>query len=145
MARIDYFAIEQAIKAQLEADATLAGVIVEIEQELSWFENDLVMIYLERRDTPAEIQTISAGQRTTFDLRFALWCWHFGLDAATSHERRDDLVGKVELALMRDRTLQATVDWFHIEGGEFLTAKDDSDGFASGAEIVIVARKAAIV
>lgn len=140
MARVDYFAIEAAIRDILVADAGLAGTTVLVEEELTVNRGNIVGIYLEDRDSPAEIQTLSAGTRTRFFVRFTIWCWHFGVgrNRQVPMEQRDDLVGKVEIALMGNRNLNGTVDSSWLLGGEFISGPDPTGRqFMSGASVIL--------
>jgi len=55
MARVDYFAIEEAIKALLIGNTNLVGVQIGLEEELPFTAaaDPQVEIYLERRDAPS--------------------------------------------------------------------------------------------
>lgn len=143
MARVDYFAIEEAMAKQLRDDDTLFGVTILVEEELKMGKEDSVIIYLDRREAPADLQTISAGQRTRFNLNFTVNCFTFHLDKQVAMENRDDLIGKVEVALMKDHTFGGTVTGAAITGGDFDTASDGSAGFMSAASIEITARATA--
>jgi len=55
-------------------------------------------------------------------------------------EQRDDLIGKVEIALMKERTLNGTVNSSWLEGGEFLSGPDPTGNqFMSGASVMLIA------
>lgn len=140
MARVDYYALEQAIADHLRKESELEGVRVEIEKQIDFgVDSDAVFIYLDRRDAPAEEQRLSAGTRTDFLLTFSLWCLAFHLDSvAAASELRDDLLGRVEVALMRDRTFGGLAGTAWLEGGEFDTLEDN--GFLSAAEVRLVVR-----
>ena len=137
MARIDYFAIEEVIKTQLTGDSTLVGVSVHVEDELTMARGKHVFISLERRDAPDE-QAIAAGTQTRFQIRFSLKCFDFGLDRRGALEARDDLLGKVEVALMKDRTFSGAVAMSWLAGGEFESGQG-TDGFFAAAEVVLIA------
>lgn len=142
MARLDYYAIEEAIKCVIE-DA-LPDVRVEIETEVGVApdQEGAVYIYLDRRDAPASEQRLAAGTRTDFLVRFSIWCLDADFESvAAASRRRDELTGRVEVALMADRSLKNTVPSSWLEGGEFLTIGDN--GFVSGAEIVLIAKASA--
>jgi len=146
MARIDYHDIETGIKAVLEADAALTGVTVEVEREFPFGGADVppwVGIYLESRAAPEDMQSLSAGTRTRYLLRFSLWCMRFSIESVEkAMELRDDLLGDVEIVLMKDRTLGGKVSVSWLEGGDMASAQLPSDmgaGFLAGAEIVMVA------
>ena len=147
MARVDYYAIEQEIKTVLEADAALAGVTVTIEEELMFGSESTpwIGVYLDRRDAPPALQRLGAGQSTRFLLRFPLWCWEYHLESITKAiQRRDDLVGKIEVALMKNRTLSGKVATSWLEGGELPSARlPEQAGFVSGAEVILVAEVSA--
>lgn len=141
---IDYWGIRQEIRDILKDDADLSGVNVSIEDE-NYFaaeRSPWVGVYLERRDAPIGIQRISAGQQTTYELRFILWCWVYSLEGVPDAiRRRDDVLARVEVALMRQRTLRGKVDHIRLEGGEMPSGRDpDANGFMSGAEIIMIAQ-----
>lgn len=124
----------------------MAGVTVLLEQEVVFERGNVVVIYLDRRDSEAT-QVIAAGTRHRYDLQFSIWCFHFALDITLSLDQRDDLVGNVEIALMKDRTLQGTVDDSDLAGGEFLNGRTPEEGgglFFAGAEVRLVAQAVAI-
>ena len=138
MARCDYYAIENAIATILRADATLAGVSVIVEDEVAVQRGSIIGIYLDDRDAPMDLQAIAAGTRTRFNINFSIWCWHFGVgrDRTVVMQQRDDLLGKVEIALMNNRTLSNTVTMSWLNGGEFISGPDPTGNqFMSGAQI----------
>jgi hypothetical protein len=147
MARVDYYAIEQAIRDQLAGHPLLAGVTVTIEEELLFGaeQTPWVCVYLDRRDAPADRQRLAAGRQTQFLLRFSIWCWQYSLEGVSrAIQLRDDLVGAVEIALMSDRTLGGTVATSWLEGGELPSARlPDGSGWISGGEVVLIADVAA--
>ena len=141
MSRINYSAIEDAISAQLLADATVAagGTKVFVEEAISSVEGRQVFIYLERRDMPDNMQSLSAGKAERSLLRFSIWCYGSTLEGSrASMSRRDQLLGEVEIALMKDRTLGGTVIKSWLNGGEFRSGMAD-DFYMCGAEIVLIA------
>ena len=143
MARVDYYAIELAIQTLLQGATSLSGVMVTVEEELLFGAETTpwVGIYLDRRDAPADLQGLSAGQRTRFLLRFSIWAWEYSLESvAKAIQLRDDLLGKVEIVLMGNRTLDGTVNKCWLEGGEMPSARlPGGSGWVSGGEIVLVA------
>ena len=146
MARINYYGIEDAIRSVLAADSDLAGVTITVEEELSPARGNVVGIYLDSRSAPNELQGLSAGQRTRFHVTFSIWCWHFGVgrDWRVPMQQRDDLLGKVEIVLMKNRTLNDTVTMSWLTGGEFMSGPDPTGNqFMSGAEIKLTADVAA--
>jgi hypothetical protein len=144
VARLDYYGIQRAVQEVLVADQDLANVRVTIEEELLFGGETTpwVGIYLDRRDAPPDRQRISAGQSTIYLVRLELWCWEYSLESlATAIQLRDDLVGKVEVVLMRNRTLKDTVHMSWLEGGELPSARvPGRTAWMSGGEIRLVAQ-----
>lgn len=145
MARVDYYAIEQAVKTALVAAGTIpADVTYLIEEEVLFQEGRAVAIYADRRDAPPDRQSISSGTRTRFDFRMSVWCYAFGFETSSVAEARDDLIGLVEIALMGNRTLSGAVNSIRIDGGEFDNVNAGDSGMGLGAEIIIIADVTAI-
>ena len=144
MAWIDYTLIAQTIIDRLDADVDLrafGNVTLAIEEDLDAMVDmmPLVAIYYDRRDAFDADQSLSAGQRTRYQIRFVLWCWHSSYDSlADAAALRNELLAKVEVALMRDRTLGGLINKLWLEGGEFMSAAKGDGDFASGAEIILV-------
>lgn len=135
MARVDYYQIEENIKAALEASSDLSGIPVEIEREPAWNEGPSIYIYLDRRDAGIDRQSFSAGTRTVFSVQFKIWCFEYALEIPVACQRRDDLLGKVEIALMANRSMVS--DSLVIQGGEFDNSAGGRQGFFSGASIEV--------
>ena len=142
MARADYYAIEKGVKVTLEADLALQGVRYFIEEEVTWADSvPAVFIYLDSRDAAPEEQRLAASTRVDYLVNLSLWCidGHFdSLELAS--QARSDLVGKVEVALLKDPTLDSSVDYSWLEGGEFMNARDDQSGFITAGEVRLVAK-----
>jgi len=137
VARADYFEIEKAIAAQIRDDAAVAACEAQVfvEQPVEYERGRYVLIFARRRTAPAGIQQIAAGQRTRFEFVVDVWCFAFELEVDAATRARDDLLGLVELALMKDRRFgRSDVVHSNISGGEFEGGLDDH-GFASGASI----------
>lgn len=145
MARIDYNLLATRVQAALKADPALSEAQVTIEDDINLDTGPWVAIYLTRRDAPAADQRIAAGRKLVYNVTLALWCWQYALEsAARAIELRNDLLGKVEIALLKDRTLGGAAEFVTLEGGEMVTVKDNSR-FVAGAELILVARVAATV
>ena len=145
MARIDYFGIEIAIKAVLEADANLGGVSVLVERPMDLnfaIGNGLVIgIYMTSRNAPDE-QPIAGGKRAYIIVEMKLICRSYGTDSLEAViRRRDDLIGNVELALLgtADKTLGDTVRFFYLQGGEMVSGEDPDFGYLSEGEVTVMA------
>jgi hypothetical protein len=145
MARVDYYSLEEAIKRALEADEDLRDqAVIEIEATVvAERDRPVVIIHLDRRDAPSDLQTLSAGQRTRFRCRFVLACYAYALELAQLLRLRDDLVGKVEIALQRAANQSILTDagfeMCFLEGGEFETPAKSGEGWELGAEVVLAA------
>jgi hypothetical protein len=142
VARVDYFAIESEIAAILRADPLLSGVNVVVEDQVLFAaeQTPYVGIYLDRRDAPADMQTLTAGRRTTMLLRFLLVCGAYSLDSvARAIELRDNLLGNVEVVLSRFRTINGRVRSSWLEGGEMPSGRVGDGGWLSLGEINLVA------
>lgn len=143
MAGIDYNAVVDALKLHLESDTDMRALNVYVGIELdvdTIFERlPSVVLYFDRREAPEEIQGLYAGQQTRYLLYFSVWAWHGSLESIEQAARfRNDLLSKLELALMRDRTLGGAVDKLWYEGGTMLSAERDEGDFVMGAETIVV-------
>lgn len=139
MARIDYFGLEDEIGKIFRADSTLEGVKVTVEDDVEFEVGPLITIYIDRRD-PTDGQSLSAGTRTRYLLRIIIWCWQYSLESLSNAIRlRDDLLGKVELVLMKNRTVSGKVQSLWLGGGELPSARieDDAPGYIAGGEIIV--------
>lgn len=141
MAAVNYHAIVEGVKTLIDADPTNSDLVVHVEEELSVVEGPVVMVYLDRRDAPDEAQTLSGGQRTRYEVSVSVWCFGVSYDSMReAAQNRDKLLADVEVILMKDRTLDGSVESSWFTGGEFLSAESPgTTGFVSGAEISVVA------
>lgn len=143
MARIDYYEIQNAIKTMLDADSTLSGVKNRLEALDIIAENcPQTVIILKSRNNILE--EIAAGQHIRMGITFEVWCYEYALEILQAMKKRDDLIGKVEIALMKNRTLNSTVQYHTITGGEFENVQSANFGWISGGSIVLVAEQQAI-
>ena len=144
MAKINYWNIEQQIGSIIKTQVARATVL--IEEEINWAEGDVVAIYLEEAQAPAEQQGLSAGTRLRQLITFKIWCWHFGFgkDKTLAMQARDNLVGDVQVALLGNHRLNSTVNSSWIIGCEFIAGPLPTDrGFAAGASIDLIAEAVA--
>ncbi len=142
--RVDYYSILTAIRdaiirdTEVERHDPAITQRVYIERPL-FLEPPAIFVYRDRRDAVEGNQRISFGQRVDYDLQISIWCMEGDFESAEAASRRcDDLLGKVEVALLADRTLGNTVNTIILTGGEFVSGEDN--GFYSAAEIALVAR-----
>jgi len=133
-----------AIAERIRNDAAIAEekIPVAVEEELSASSGRQVIVYLIGREAPRERQSISAGTRTRFLVRFSIMCYAFALQFPRAMELRDDLLGRVEVALMKEpRTFgRAEVFSSWLDGGEFENARGEAGtvSFMSCAEVSLV-------
>jgi hypothetical protein len=150
MARIDYFDIELELKDILESASLLSEGVnaptILIEEDLAFQRGDIIQILLSRRDAPDELQTLSASGRTRYLLTISIWCYGFALTRRDAMRKRDDLVGKVEIVLQSNRTLNDKVGSSWFGGGDFENRREspEEDAFLSGAEIELVCDVSAV-
>ncbi len=140
MASIDYFAKSEELQELIVANVSASFICV-VEEELQ-VEPDkpFIGIYLGRREAPPDIQTISAGRTTRYNVYFSIWVYVAALEVKLAANIRDDLLGTVERELMEHRDEFADGE-FWLEGGSFDSAlNQDTDLFELGAEIVVVAQ-----
>lgn len=147
MARIDYYGVISEIRDILKADETLSGVQVTVEGNPPLDSGPWIAIYLTRREAP-EGQPLAVGTRTRMRLRVSIWCWQFSLESSEEASRlRDDLISKVEIALMGNRTINDKVAYLFLEGGQFMNDQlqnDTLNGWVSGGEIALTMEAVAI-
>lgn len=148
MAAIDYAGIEDQLKTIIEADSTLDGARVYVEEEPQFGMMDsqkAISIFLHNRSASSG-QSLSAGKRQRYDVKYSLWSTFFSLESfRVACTGRDALLGALELVLMADRTIGGKVNTCWLEGGQFLSARDDAAGvFVASAETILVANASAI-
>lgn len=137
-----YYEVEKAIKAVINADPELSDVRVFIEQDLVWAAESApaVYIYATGREAPASEQRLAAGRRTDFILNVSLWCVAWNLDSTErAAELRDSLMERAEAALMANRSLSDTCEYFWLAGGEFISGMGNQ-GFLCSGEIALKVR-----
>ncbi len=137
MPAIDYFDLENEIKAVLDADADLLAldVTVFVERQMTFRQGPEIGIYLAGREAVEERQNIAAGTEARFVLEFAIWCWEFGLEVPAAYKKLYTLLGLVEVALMRNRSLNGKVASGWPGGGIVDNALDTEGGFVVGSVI----------
>ena len=140
---VDYFDIMKGIQRVLQQTPELGNASVLIEEELTFQSGSVVIIYLDSWSAPGNIQAINAGLRMKMEVRFEVWCFHLGIQRIDAMRNRNLLLGQVQTALMRDRSLNETVSASWQEGGDFMQATVES-GFMAAASIILIAETDAI-
>ena len=139
MAAVDYHGILTELKAILEADASLDGVPVFIEEDptfdLSGAGKAIVLTLSRRRPTSG--QPLAAGKRTRWEVSFSVWALGFDMSFEAAAAKRDDLVGALELVLMNNRTVSGKLGSGWLEGGEFISVRDQTSGSYAIAETLM--------
>jgi len=144
VARIDYHEIKNALKTIIQNDALTSAATVELETDIMYAAEKApwVGIYGLSRTAPEDDQGLSAGTRTRYEYRILLVvveCNMESLEAAS--EARDDLLGKLEQVLMKDRTISGNAITSWLDGGELGSAPltGERAGYIADAEIELVA------
>ena len=140
MARIDYYDIEKELQYILQGDPALNEVTVLIEEmpEMTADMAPFVSIFIDRREVPSA-QPIAGGTRQRMLLKLSLWCYVVEMESVESAcKKRDDLIGKVEIALMNNRTINDKVNHTIMDGGEFDNVSLQTIGLAMGGSIVLL-------
>ncbi len=137
MAAIDYYGIETIVQSTIISEmgsGSLVNVTVEVTQPMDT--RPWVAIYLKNR-VDSDIQVCAGGTIKKYSLEFSIWCWGWSLNnPADAARARDELIGDVEIALMKNRKMGGAVDNGTIHGGEFGTAEAPAKGTLMGGEIV---------
>jgi len=134
MALIDYNAIATGIATVIRSDATLGepgrNVTVVIEPGIvhSIEATPWIGIYLSRRDAPATMQKLRAGSSLDLELGFTLAVVEHSFDGFPEAARlRNDILGRLEVVMLNNHTLDGTVQTSWINGGVFENAEPESD------------------
>lgn len=145
MGNVNWYAIETAVRDILRADTGLEATPdvfpIFIEEDFLHGLVDAAMsvvIYAERR-LPHQDQSISMGKRTRYLGKLSIWVRGYHVESMEQAcKLRDDGVGKVESALMKDRTLGGMVEASWLEGGEMLSARNQQvGGYMASAEVAL--------
>ena len=144
MPALDYHGVGQQIVDVLIADADLGAVrniTLEESQEFGPEQTPWVNVRAVGFELPEAWQPIAAGTVGWHRLTFAIDCWEYQLDdSERASQFRSDLVGKVLVALMRDRTLQNTVQQATVTGGTFTQVAEDPNVRLCTMTLVVDAR-----
>ena len=141
----DYSAAKEAMRAQIAGAVTLAPSLVTVDAEFTFCEN-WVGIYAGARRLE-DSYNVTDGKRTRYAVEFEVHCWAFSMDASGARARRDELLGQVELAILRDRTFGGVLETCSIGGVQFDSgASSDAPGaFWAGARLTLEARLSVVV
>jgi hypothetical protein len=139
MARIDYTALVKAIKDVMANDSSVVefgDVTINIGAVPVLTAGMLPHIGVyEGSRSPTTGQSIAAGTRTRYTLRWEVWVTTFSShsfeDAAS---RRDELLGHVEVALMKNRDLGGALSnsSLMLHGGQLFSGPGNGGWIAEG-------------
>lgn len=142
MAGINYNAVATGIQSALTGAASLAGVTVVVEERFPWSVEMMpwIGIYFDRRDAPADLQSLTAGSRTRLYLSYRIVCVQHsiqGLQQAIN--LRNTLLSNAEVALITDRTLGGNVSTSWLEGGDLDDGQAPDKNWMAVGEILLTA------
>ncbi len=145
LALADYNGMLDAIRDNLTNNPLTAGLLRGVH--VSWHGEpnpDMLpcaLVYLHDRRIPVRKQTISAGMRTDLEIVFSVWVLHYSLNSMDEAVRlRNDLLARVDAALMSDRTLGNRARGVWLEAGNMVSgANEQGAAFSAGAETRLVA------
>lgn len=140
MARVDWYQLAEDLGTVLAADPDLAnaGVKVLVQKEVVLDRINRVYITLTSATADSDLQSVSAGKRTRYRLRLRLRIAAHGLSERKAYETRDDLLGKVEVAIMKNRQYSGAVSSTYIEGIVFDTPASQGQGLWVSALLDII-------
>lgn len=142
MARIDYADLKNELAQILSAAPTLADIAFTVDDDIRLDSFGCsANIEMVRRDHTAPAQSLSAGQRQRYYVTTVVTVVAVGIDRQAAIEQRDDVIGEIEVVLMRNRTLNDKVGTLFLQGGELFLLKDTSDQsegyFVAVGEIIV--------
>lgn len=144
MAKVDYYAIAEQIKAILDASVPGLTTLVEEPRPAGPDQNPSACVQIRRRSAPENLQALTAGTQLLMEIDVSIIIEAFALSIRQAIELRDDYIGDVENALMANRTLSNTVEVTFIDGGELETGRDSQGYYATG-EVRLRVRKIATI
>lgn len=139
MPKVDYWNIREKLKEILEGDSSLNGVNIEIERNTLIASENCPWLNIKMTGRVAEDdeQVIASGQKTKFIVSMMIDAKEYSRESPQEAIRlRDDLIGKVEVVLMKNRTLAGAIDYLWILGGDMDQA-DTEKGYVSTGDISI--------
>lgn len=138
MAKIDYDQIETEIENVISNNVNDVKILKE-EELVFGFDNDRVVgIYLQSRRAPANRQRLANGSRSDLLVSFLLRCLGFSIDGTNNAaSKRNNLVGDIEDALIRNRDLNGEVEFLFLNGGDVIPPFQEGSGFASVGDVQI--------
>lgn len=136
MPKIDYDQIGVEIENVINNNVSNVKIIRERELVFG-FDNDRVAgIYLQPRRAPANRQKLAAGTRSDLLIGFLIRCIGFSIDGTSdAASKRNNLIGDIEDALIRNRDLNGEVEFLYLQGGDVIPPFQEGSGFASVGDV----------
>ena len=145
---VDYSGIRQQLKSILAGDLGTSGarLYVETEPDLGMADANTAIAIFSLGRSAAPSQPAAFGKQTIYHLRMSLWAFAFNLDGyEQACEKRDTLLGALELVLMKERTIGGKVATSWLEGGEIFCARHpQSNIYVAAADTILVAEVRAV-
>lgn len=142
MARISYTATLKAIKQVIEEDPDVRRLEPRVEANAPIpvdLDKPFIAVYEGRRD-PSGGQDLAAGTRTRYVVTYEVQVHCFSAESqADAGEQRDEVLGTVEIALMRKRSLGGALDdsSLMLRGGPLGGGAGPQGGFISSGGLSI--------
>lgn len=142
MAKIAYYSIQAAVRTILMTGLTgqaATNVYIERPRPLSCDLDPFISIFGRGRSAPADRQYIASHTRMSIEWQLSIWVWANALTDDTlagAIQARDNYLGDIEILIMQNPTLSATVDSAWCEGGDMDTGKD-ARGLYVGGEVLV--------
>ena len=111
MAKIDYMAVQNKIKALLDADSRTDDYFVFVEDEfmLNPDQCPYVGIFLDSYTTLEDTETIGGSRPYLTQLNVEIWMYGFSFENNDGSVIRDGILGNVKEVLKENKTLDDTI------------------------------------
>ena len=119
MAKIDYMAVQNKIKALLDADSRTEDYFVFVEDEfmLNPDQCPYVGIFLDSYTTLEDTETIGGSRPYLTQLNVEIWMYGFSFENNNGSVIRDGILGNVKEVLKENKTLEDTILYFQFGSG----------------------------
>tara|TARA_R100001244_G_scaffold85077_1_gene65276 strand:- start:293 stop:733 length:441 start_codon:yes stop_codon:yes gene_type:complete len=140
MAKIDYMAVQNKIKALLDADSRTSSYFVFVEDEfiLNPDQCPYVGIFLDSYTTLEDTETIGGNTPYLTELNIEIWMYGFSFENNNGSVIRDGILGNVKEVMKENKTLDDTILYFQFGSGTFDNQKNTSGlGFFKGVSLTL--------
>lgn len=139
---IGYSAIADQIKAAIEADSTMEGVRIYVEEEPQFglMDQPVVAIFMKKRSAAPDRthQRLAAATRIRMHITFSCWVVAFSIESyKIACDVRNEILANLELCFLRNTAaFSSSSEVSMIEGGVTPSARDpQSQVFIAAGEI----------